>query len=224
LDVKKAQTSCILVSGGWEFMSPSGEKPPLQQLAILTKAFDLMKYDVALLAQQEEELFDSTVLDTTRKSALKAPVSTMTMSNGMRIVFLRLPPLPPGQDQPSQKIIDSITGLIKTERTQAKLIVALSDWGWIGEREYLAASPELVPDLLMGSGLGSGVNGRVEADGRCIWVRPYDKGRTINEIQIFSWPRQNELNKWTQTEHFRSISIGLNDQYKDNPAVDEVLR
>ena len=140
-----------------------------------------MKYDIGLLANGEADaLNDAGVMaEGWRKTATEAPFTIIKSSTGDEIGFIRFPSLPNGEDIPSPDLIKKITKIVKKERDNVRLLVGLSDWGWVGEREYLAQNLDFVPDFLFGSGRGSGVNGRLEANGRCAWVRPYDKGRTV---------------------------------------------
>jgi len=207
-------------------MRPEGEKPAPEVLNGLAKSFDLMKYDIGLLAKSEADVLrDAGVkAETWRQTAKEAPYTVIKSSNGDKIGFLRFPSLPNGEDIPSADLIKIITKTIKKERDNVRLLVGLSDWGWVGEREYLAQNPDYVPDFLFGSGRGSGVNGRLEANERCAWVRPYDKGRTVSEIQVYAWPGRSASFTWKEPENIKTLSTGLGDQYEDNPDVSEILQ
>lgn len=185
-----------------------------------------MKYDIGLLAKGEADALagQNIPFSASRKTASEAPVTIVATRDGDLIGFIRFPSLRPGQDMPSRDLIDKLSRRIQVERSKVRLVVALSDWGWIGEREYLAQNPKAVPDLLLGSGHGSGVNGRVEAKGRCLWVRPYDKGRTISKIQLMTWPDRSIFFTWKEPENIRCYSIGLGDEYSDNPDVSAILQ
>lgn len=205
-------------------MPPKGAKPDMKILSALAKAFEFMKYDVGLLSQGEARVMGGNVkIDTIRHTAEETPFSVVLSPNEDKIGFLRFPSLPNGQDVPSEKLIKRITKIVKEEQANVRLLVGLSDWGWVGEREYLAQNPENVPDLLLGSGRGSGVNGRLGANDRCLWVRTYDKGRTLSEIQIFAWPERTSSFTWDKPNSINTLSIGLGDQYQDNPDVGALL-
>lgn len=224
LDIHKAENPRLLVSGGWEFANPGGNVPTNDVLTSLVKAYDYMQYDIGLLSEKEAEVFAGKQYDKTRRTAEEEPFSVIETKKGDKIGFIRFPSLPEGQDVPSQRLIDKITAALQKERSNVDLLVALSDWGWVGEREYLAENRDVVPDILLGSGYGSGVNGRIQADGRCIWVRPYDKGRTICEINIFDLPTRTSPFTWKQSGSIQTQSIGLGDQYSDNPDVGALLQ
>lgn len=225
-DVHKTKSPRLLVSGGWEFFRPSDDDPNPELMAGLSKAYDFMNYDVGLLSKTGAKHFAKGGIkaDTSRKSAEEEPITFVTTSSGDRIAFVRFPTLREGSDIPSNFIVDKTASNIRKARRGTKLVVALSDWGLIGEREYLLRNPQFVPDILLGSGRGSGINGRVEADGRCIWVRPYDKGRTVNEVTINSWPDRSKPINWEPQVTFSSLSIGLGDKYSDHPEVKAILQ
>ncbi|QJB57663.1 hypothetical protein [Pseudodesulfovibrio sp. zrk46] len=206
-------------------MVPGGKKPAAELVSGLAKSYDLMNYDIAMLAQDEANYFGhlGVNVDQTRNAAKDAPFTKVKTSSGDSIGFIRFPSLRKGHDAPAEGIIREITSLVKKHQDEVKLLIGLSDWGWAAEREYLAQSPEYTPDFLFGSGYGSGVNGRVEADGRCVWVRPYDKGRTINEVRIFSWPDRSQPFVWEEPNAVMSLSVGLGDNYADNPDVSAIL-
>ena len=207
-------------------MHPEDEKTAPEVLNGLAKSFDLMKYDIGLLAKSEADVLnDAGVLaEDWRKTAKEAPFTIINSSNGDKIGFMRFPSLPSGEDIPSPDLIEKITRTIKKNRDSVRLLIGLSDWGWVGEREYLAHNPNFVPDFLFGSGRGSGVNGRVEANARCVWVRPYDKGRTISEIQVYAWPDRSASFVWKAPDNIKTFSTGLGDQYQDNPDVSAILQ
>lgn len=204
-------------------MHPEGDKPTQDVLSALAKSYDLMNYDVGLLPRDESIALEGVALDTSRRTADEEPFTVITTATGDRVGFLRFPSLPDGEDIPSDRLIAKISAAVKEQQSAVRLIVALSDWGWVGEREYLAQNPDFVPDILLGSGRGSGVNGRIDADDRCTWVRPYDKGRTLSEVKIFSWPDRTSSFTWDTTDSIKTLSIGLGDQYQDNPDVGALL-
>jgi hypothetical protein len=219
-------TPRLLVSGGWEFMPPTGAMPDPRILAGLTKAYGMMHYDIGLIGRFEaENLAQARVTpEPYRKTSEEASFTVLQTAAGDHIGFVRFPSLPAGEDAPSDRLIKSIGEIVKRERPALRLIVGLSDWGWSAEREYLAANPAAVPDLLLGSGTGSGVNGRIEANGRCAWVRPYDKGKTVSEIQIMVWPDREAPFAWSIPDSILPKTVGLGEQFQENPDVGAVLQ
>lgn len=188
-------------------------------LSALAQSFDFMNYDVALLSDTEAEVLAKADITADRnRESNSVSVTEIVTPENKRIAFYRFPSLPEGKDIPSDQAMNRIARELKPLLASYDLVIALSHWGWVAEREYLAQNPDIVPDMLFGSGLGSGVN-RVEADGRCVWVRPYDKGRTVSEIQLFTWPDRSKRFIWNEPEYIKTLTIGLGDQYDDHPDV-----
>ncbi|BDQ36273.1 hypothetical protein SYK_06330 [Pseudodesulfovibrio nedwellii] len=207
-------------------MRPQSKLPAPDVLQSLIKAYNLMGYDLGFIPKEEAKALKQAqaVVGSWQKTSEEVPITILTTQNGDKIGFVRFPPLDQGNDIPEPELISRIGRQIKLLRNKVRLVVGLSGWGWLGENEYLMKNPKTVPDLLLGSGRGSGLNGRVLADDRCIWVRSYDKGRSICEIQIYEWPDRKNSFAWTVSKNYNTSSIGLNDTYKDNPEVAAVLQ
>lgn len=207
-------------------MRPQSKLPAPDVLQSLIKAYNLMGYDLGFIPKEEAKALKQAqaVIGSWQKTSEEVPITILTTQNGDKIGFVRFPSLGQGNDIPEPELISRIGRQIKLLRNKVRLVVGLSGWGWLGENEYLMKNPKTVPDLLLGSGRGSGLNGRVLADDRCIWVRSYDKGRSICEIQIYEWPDRKNSFAWTVSKNYNTSSIGLNDTYKDNPEVAAVLQ
>jgi hypothetical protein len=207
-------------------MSPDGSMPAPRVVERLVTAYDMLGYDIGHMGDIEAQNLTHMGIksEPVRQTAKDAPFSVLKTATGDKIGFVRFPSLPPGEDIPSERMVKSLSRQMAQQRDVVRLVVALSDWGWVGEREYLARRPDVVPDILLGSGRGSGVNGRIEAGGRCVWVRPYDKGQTVSEVVIQAWPERTAGFRWTEPDAIMPRTIGLGDQYEDNPDVAAVLR
>nr|WP_272699713.1 hypothetical protein [Desulfovibrio sp. Fe33] len=226
MDVRRTDAPRLLVSGAWEFLRPTGDPEPGQTLAALNEAFNVMRYDVGLLSAREAEALrkDDVPLPSWRKSAEQEAFTVVTIQDGRKIGFLRFPSLPNGtDDEVPQDLVTRLSKQIRENRSKVDLLIALTDWGWVAENAYLKSNPEYVPDMLFGSGNGSGINGRVLADGRCLWVRPYDKGRSISEVNVLQWPKRENSFAWDEAKNYTSASVGMNDAIKDNPDINALF-
>lgn len=202
-------------------MRPGGNPGLAKTMTAMNKAYGLMGYDVGLLSPGEAEALraDSIPVWPWQKTAREEPYTVVTVEGGRMVGFLRFPSLRPGEDMPSEELVRTLSARIKKERGGVDLLVGLCDWGWVAENGYLQSSPEAVPDILLGSGSGSGVNGRILADGRTVWVRPYDKGRSLAEVAVYQWPFRENSFAWKEATNYKTSSIGMNDTIKDNPEV-----
>ena len=207
-------------------MRPGATPPPPSTLTSASKALDFMGYDVGLLSREEADVLSRESVDTPawQQTASAQPFTVVTTDKGDKIGFLRFPHLPSNADRPPAELVDRLSREIGKYRNEVRLVVGLSDWGWLAEQEYLSGEPANVPHILFGSGRGSGVNGRIQADGRCMWVRAYDKGRSIVEITVLEWPDRKNSFAWKPGTNYNTKSIGLNDLIKDNSAVSAILK
>jgi hypothetical protein len=216
----------LLVSGGWEFFRHNGNPGLAKTMVALSKAYNAMHYDVGLLSAREAEAMaeDNVPRWPWQKTAEEEPFTVVEVADGRKVGFLRYPSLPQGVAGPSKTVLARLSNEIKAYRDKVDLLIGLCDWGWVAESGYLKSNPAQVPDMLFGSGSGSGINGRVQAVGRCLWVRPYDKGRSLAEVKVLQWPERENSFAWEEAKNYTSTSIGMNDEIEDNPEIDAILQ
>lgn len=186
----------------------------------------MMGYDAGFLSREEVEIFAQAGIKppSWQQTASTAPFTILRTTAGDKVGVLRFPSLPPNEGKPDKQLIDRLSRDIRRYRKKVRLLIGLSDWGWLGEQEYFTANPEWTPDFLLGSGRGSGVSGRLKVDDQCVWVRTYDKGRSIAEITIYEWPDRKNLFAWNPNGNYKTTSIGLNDSIRDLPAISAVVQ
>lgn len=213
------------MSGGFEYIRPQGSPQPKETLTALAAAYDRMEYDVGLLTPDEAQLFSrlGVTPPAWQKTADQEPFYSIPVEDKV-VGFVRFPSLKEGEEMPSDALVSEITALLKRKRGGVDLLIALSDWGWQAEREYYEKDPEVVPDFLLGSGYGSGINGRLRADNRSVWVRPYDKGRSVCVIEVFKWQKPENPFAWKVTINYKTSSVGLNDDIEANKGVDALFQ
>lgn len=138
---------------------------------------------------------------------------------GHRVGVLLLPPLPDGTQAVPQAMVQQIGDAVRSLRATAKLVVAMSPWGYPLEQELLKARTPL-PDILLGSGPGIGLVGNVAGGGKTAWVRSFAQGKAMSRIDILAWPEQTNPNfKWTEGQNIRMTLFGLTDQYQEDQQV-----
>ena len=139
-------------------MRPGKPAPYPEVLASTAKAMDMMSYDAGFLSQKESDMLARLGITPPlwQQTASAAPFTTLATASGEKIGILRFPSLKTKNGKPGKELIDRLSRDIRKYHKTVRLIIGLSDWGWLGEQEYLAANPETVPDLLLGSGRGSG--------------------------------------------------------------------
>ena len=226
MDAQPKDAPRLLVSGAWEYMRPDGNPGLAKTLVALSQAYQAMGYDVGLLPPREARALheDNVPVGPWQKTAEEESYTVRETPGGRRIGFLRFPSLPEGASQPTAAMLEKLSRTIKRERDKVDLLIGLCDWGWVPENDYLKSDPQYVPDMLFGSGSGSGINGRLLGSGRCLWVRPYDKGRSLVEVNVLEWPKRENSFAWEEATNYTSASIGMNDEIKDNPDIDALFQ
>jgi hypothetical protein len=102
-----------------------------------------------------------------------------------RVAVIAFPMLEGGALLPGKGLVETVRTLAATARARADLIVALSPWGAQAERFLLERSgPGIGIDILLGAGTGSSQAGQFANRGRTLWMRPYDKGRTVMRVTL----------------------------------------
>lgn len=177
-----------------------------------------MKYDVALLADEEKRMLARVGVTPPEawKTASESAFRVVETPNGT-VGFLSFPPLAEGTDMPNDALVDEVTRAVAKVKPTVDLLVGISPWGAYGEKDYLARQPDQVPHILLGGGRGMSFVKRFSSGGRVLWSRPYPRGKTITRITLNSWPTGDDF-KWSA----EVVSVGaelLNDQVYDNPHV-----
>ncbi len=135
---------------------------------------------------------------------------------GPRVGVLILPPLASAARNIPPALTAEIAAAVLKLRATAKIVVAMSPWGYNLEQELLQ-SPGPLPDVLLGSGPGLGLTGLIAAGGRTAWIRSFAQGKAITRIEILTWPEHNSTFKWTEEQNIRMTLFGLTDHYQEDP-------
>lgn len=183
------------MSGGYEFMPQSGHKKPGEVvLPALLKAYEFLDYDLMLVSRIEAGLLEQ------RERAIPAdwriadvPGTKVLDSDGVKVGFA----WGPGAGDGFASFLEAVEAL----RAEADIIVGLSAWGYTAEMEFLERHPRGV-HILLGSGEGPGLPGKISDDGRTAWVRAYTKGKAVSRIEVLRIPTGPDFT-WTVEEDIR---------------------
>lgn len=115
--------------------------------------------------------------------------------------------------------------LVHEMRPLVDLVVGISPWGQAMEQDYLeAAKPHL--DILLGAGPGAAMPGRFEKEGRTLYLRPHDKGKTLAVIRLTGHPLFDQAYGLGVDKRglVAANYIPLTDSIPTDPAVLDILR
>jgi len=191
LQTWKEKHNALAVAGGYELSQPEHEALHTA-LQIFPSAFEELGYDFGALSRAEAQQLraaypEGNALPSKWMSFSSQPQTAVFTHQGVRLGFILLPETEmsssetdhPDEDTPFTKTTNSLQSLKKS----CDLTIGLSPWGWNQEKHFLASKASK-PELLLGSGPGPAVQGKLSADGRTLWIRPYSRGRALNIITI----------------------------------------
>nr|WP_147821385.1 hypothetical protein [Salidesulfovibrio onnuriiensis] len=223
-DVYQSDAPTLKIAGGFEFTHRAGPQPGAELLEAMARAYVFLGYDAALLTRREAAAFEEAGVvppapwATYEQSACRE----LVLENGKKVEVVVFPPLPKDSDMPDDGTFAKIARSVRQARKKGDLVIGLCDWGIVAEREYLARKPKDAPHLLFGSGSGTGIRGQVMLDGRLLYVRSYDKGKAINQVEILKWPQEGDF-VWIPSENVLSTLVVLDNRYYDSLKIEKIF-
>jgi hypothetical protein len=215
----------LILAGGYEF-EPYGhdqEAPVPQSLPFLAKVHELMGYDAAILTPLEEHALAAAKAPLPKSFTLVDTVKTRVLKVGdADIGLVMAPPLKSERMPPSLEEMNAVIDAAKALKPKVKLLIALTPWGIVPEKQLIDLGAGVF-HVVLGSGQGSGLTGRLDADGRTAWVRAFMKGKALSEIRILAWPAGDDF-KWISNQTVLFGAKALDDRYPEDQAVVDMLR
>ena len=106
-------------------------------------------------------------------------------------------------------------------RDTCALVVGISPWGYVGERDFLPKAAGIY-NVLMGGGEGVGFSHSL-SDRRpgLVWLRPDTQGRALSVLEIRQLPGKNFV--WKENETFRAKLEWLGDDVRPDPAMAKIV-
>ena len=208
-------------------MPTSGEKVPDKKRNALTEAFQIMNYDLGILSPAEFSFIKNSPTGIPQNwiNSKEAHVVVKPLANGKKVSIIIFPHLERGSDELPPDLIQKCAKLIRENKKESDMVIAMSTWGYFREKKFLA-NPEIggsAPDILLGSGDGPGMSGSLNVNGKTLWVRSYPTGKAVNRIDILQWPSRDEDFKWSSGENVKWFLQTLTDKLRADPAIAKLL-
>ena len=142
---------------------------------------------------------------------------------GGPVGFVLFPEGPEAGRSPTPKQVAAVIAAGKSLRDKAVLVVGVSPWGYVGERDFLPQA-QGVFDCILGSGEGVGFPSAIpqKAPG-VLWIRPDAMGRTVSVLELFERPRQGQPVQWIDRKNFGAILEFLGDNRPADPAMLRII-
>jgi hypothetical protein len=124
---------------------------------------------------------------------------------------------------PSQEQEQAALAAGKALRKRCALVLGVSPWGYMGERNFLPKAIG-VYGVILGGGEGVGFGFAVPADAKeILWLRPDSQGRAINRLDLLTLPKQGEALRWTKGNTFEADLEFLDDAVPSDPAMATIV-
>lgn len=144
-----------------------------------------------------------------------------TAIGSIGIVFFPEGPAPGKGPSPEQERAVLEAG--RSLRGKCTLILGISPWGYVGERDFLPKA-EGVFNVILGGGEGVGFSHSLsnKAPG-VLWLRPDSQGRAVNLLNILTLPSKSTPYLWREDVTFTANLEWLDGTYRSDPAMEKIV-
>ncbi|MBS3780314.1 MAG: hypothetical protein KGY41_07950 [Desulfovermiculus sp.] len=227
----REEHNALAVAGGYELSRP-GNKASDSTLSTFGWIFAHLDYDVGVLSSSEVEQLRTASPQAKANDPIPPgwlqfsdkPQTKVLNQQGLRIGFIVFPRLKYDQ-VPKDGGYDQIPGLpeaVQSLKDSCDLTIGLSPWGWSQEQAFLNSDIP-APAILLGSGSGPAVLGKVANNGHTVWMRPYSMGRALNAISIPNPQDMEWANGWRIEENIHLEFLVLDDTVPEDFDTQELL-
>jgi hypothetical protein len=186
----------------------------------LIKAYGLLPYQRVYLTSKEENWLskygEKSFPGFFQVIGSSANAEIFTVGN-VRVGLVAFPDLGPEYAAPEAGKIEDVLKKARALRPQVKLLIGVSSWGVENERAFINQSEPLF-DLVLGGGVGRGLDGEVNSRSGALLVRSFTKGQYMNIVDVLAWPDSHSDKKWRPGETVRYSIKELGSQIPDDPA------
>ncbi len=160
------------------------------------------------------------------------PVSSLVDTRIGKIGILLFPegPVPGKAPTPAQE--QSVLAAGRALQSQAALVVGVSPWGLVGEKNFLPKAQGIF-DCILGGGEGVGfAQSLSEKSPDVLWLRPDGKGRAVNVVEILRVPERGTpkpvkpakaASAWIDGVTFRASLEFLDNAFPPDPAMQKLV-
>ncbi|MDD4953229.1 MAG: hypothetical protein PHV85_11850 [Desulfovibrionaceae bacterium] len=217
----------LFVAGAFELhpaATKDGPAPDPQEAALLTEVYNILDYDLGYLSPEDRQFLDQGAAAAPGDWLCPDSTSTRVLKTktGIRIGLVFFPPLQKGTKKPDRELVRAVDLAVAKMRAETDLVLALSPWGLIPEQSYLDGNDK-GPDILLGSGPGTGLKGYVQPGGNTLWVRAYSKGQALNQLEVSGLPAGTKGFAWRPEKNIAARIIGLTENIQNDKRMARLL-
>lgn len=213
----------VIVSGGYEF-SPLGLETDRHPAVIgsLKRAYDLLGYDIALMAPADALVFSHAGLEAggSWSGPFVKPQLIVRDVPGGSLAFVLFPDS--GRHDPDME--EEVARFARSVRSEGRhnLVIGVSTWGADRETAFIDRLGDAF-DIVLGSGPGPGYAGLYMREGRLLWVRPFTKGRNVNSVTIPALPAPGQKIVWEPQGSIYTEAVPLGGNVASDPQIDALF-
>lgn len=225
--------SFLVISGPYEFLiddpfrygihapeSVKTDAPPAADAALALDVHNLLHVNLGWLSSKAEKWLRE------RAGGVPAgyapvgaePVSRIIDTQAGKIGVVLFPEgRQPGKG-PDAALAAKALAAGKALQGKTRLVIGVSPWGYVGERDFLKKA-EGVFGCILGGGEGIGFDFSLREAPGVLWLRPDTQGRAVNILELLELPAFGESPRWKQDDSFRAYLEFLGDPFPYDPVM-----
>lgn len=211
------------MAGPYEFLEPEKTDCAPDVAKALTAAYALLAAEAGFLAPEEAAMLAS--------KGLKPPKNWQPGGAAQQTVLLETPagtvgvlllpfadPAKPVGPETLKAAVDAARAL----KSRAALVAVVSPWGLAAENQ-LAQMADGAIHLLLGAGPGVGMRGRYMDNNRLLWVRAFEKGKSVSRIDMTALPGVGKDAAWKDNENVTVDAPQMDEGVSEDKAVEALF-
>jgi len=226
----------LIIAGPYEFLPDNpflygihaGNRkalPPAESARVALAAYNLLNVDLGWLSKKSAEWLRRNAGDIPRGfvEVGSEPITRLLNSLAGPVGFVLFPEGPEPGRSPTPKQVAAVVAAGKSLKEQAVMVVGISPWGYVGERDFLPAA-QGVFDCILGGGEGVGFPSAVpQKTPGVLWIRPDASGRAVNMLELFAKPQIGQKIEWIERTTFSAGMEFLGNNRPSDPAMLRVV-
>ena len=199
--------------------------PPAESARVALTAYNLLGVDIGWLSKKSARWMRDNAGGIPKgfievgSEPITRLLDSTTGTLGGPLGFVLFPEGPEPGRSPSPKQIDAAVAAGKSLKDKAAMVVGISPWGYVGERDFLPKA-EGVFDCILGSGEGVGFPGTVPQNTPgVLWMRPDAAGRAVNVLELYFKPQPGQAIQWIERKTFGTSLEFLDNTCPSDPAM-----
>jgi hypothetical protein len=219
------------LAGAYELSQPQRQASPFS-LTVFVPAFAQLGYDFGVLSSTEAKQLmhsnqgpDQQNIPSGWKLFSSQPQTAVLNHQGIRLGLILFPEAKALSADSSRKnaVFDHLGQTILALDDFCDLTIGLSPWGFNIEQDFLH-SDAYAPALLLGSGSGPAILGKLGNNDRTLWLRPFSRGRAVQVVSLPNPEERSWKDQWKIEDNVHIEFLVLDDTIATNKEMEDLLK